>query len=238
MPAVLAFGAGHRQFRPWRRSPLSGRSRCCCSSTSPARCGTGCRPTSPWPPSAWSSSASVPWPRPGLAGCGRDGRGGLRVLFGGVVSSVLAGRPPVAAASHPARDAAGDALGVPARLAGWALARSVGRPWGCSGRRRPRSAAWMRRAACRGLAARLRADWPSCPGAEHRARRTAGGGRRSDEACAALRRDFLATPCRPTGLSTPARTLVRLVDELSWLTSGPVQASAAGSARPTGPPSE
>ncbi|MHB8242013.1 MAG: FUSC family protein, partial [Solirubrobacteraceae bacterium] len=36
-------------------------------------------------------------------------------------------------------------------------------------------------------------------------------------ALAALRRGFLATPYRPTGLSTPARTVVRLVDELDWV---------------------
>src|SRR5882724_3864963 len=34
---------------------------------------------------------------------------------------------------------------------------------------------------------------------------------------------FLATPYRPTGLSTPARTTVRLVDELIWLNSIVIQ---------------
>ena len=34
-----------------------------------------------------------------------------------------------------------------------------------------------------------------------------------------MRSAFLATPYRPTGLSTPARTTVRLVDELIWLNS-------------------
>ena len=37
------------------------------------------------------------------------------------------------------------------------------------------------------------------------------------QAVEALRSAFLATPYRPTGLSTPARTTVRLVDELIWL---------------------
>ena len=41
--------------------------------------------------------------------------------------------------------------------------------------------------------------------------------RTADEAVAALHRAFLATPYRPTSLSTAARTVVRLVDELSWL---------------------
>ena len=39
----------------------------------------------------------------------------------------------------------------------------------------------------------------------------------ADQAVEALRSAFLATPYRPTGLSTPARTTVRLVDELIWL---------------------
>ena len=34
---------------------------------------------------------------------------------------------------------------------------------------------------------------------------------------ATLHRGFLATPYRPTGLSTPARTIVGLVDDLNWL---------------------
>ena len=41
----------------------------------------------------------------------------------------------------------------------------------------------------------------------------------ADQAVGALRGTFLATPYRPTGLSTPARTTVRLVDELIWLNS-------------------
>jgi len=38
-----------------------------------------------------------------------------------------------------------------------------------------------------------------------------------------LRSTFLATPYRPTGLSTPARTTARLVDELAWLNSIVIQ---------------
>ena len=45
----------------------------------------------------------------------------------------------------------------------------------------------------------------------------------SDQAVGALRGAFLATPYRPTGLSTPARTTVRLVDELIWVNSIVVQ---------------
>jgi hypothetical protein len=43
------------------------------------------------------------------------------------------------------------------------------------------------------------------------------------QAAEALRSAFLATPYRPTGLSTPARTTVRLVDELNWLNSIVIQ---------------
>src|ERR1700719_4210902 len=45
----------------------------------------------------------------------------------------------------------------------------------------------------------------------------------ADQAVEALRSAFLATPYRPTGLSTPARTTVRLVDELNWLNSIVIQ---------------
>ena len=41
----------------------------------------------------------------------------------------------------------------------------------------------------------------------------------SDQAVEALRGAFLAMPYRPTGLSTPARTTVRLIDELNGLNS-------------------
>ena len=41
----------------------------------------------------------------------------------------------------------------------------------------------------------------------------------ADAEVAALHEAFLAAPYRPTGLSTPARTIVRLVDELAWLDS-------------------
>ena len=39
----------------------------------------------------------------------------------------------------------------------------------------------------------------------------------ANAAVKALHQGFLATPYRPTGLSTPARAIVRLVDDLSWL---------------------
>ena len=41
--------------------------------------------------------------------------------------------------------------------------------------------------------------------------------RQAEDALKGLQQSFLATPYRPTGLGTPARTVVRLVDELNWL---------------------
>ncbi len=41
-----------------------------------------------------------------------------------------------------------------------------------------------------------------------------------------LRQVFLATPFRPTGLSTATRTVVRLVDELTWLDAIVIESSA------------
>ena len=74
-------------------------------------------------------------------------------------------------------------------------------------------------AACRALAARLRSDAAHRLGgadapsdAEHDAAIA-----QSDDAVRALHRVFFATPYRPTGLSTAARTVVRLVDEINWL---------------------
>ncbi len=40
---------------------------------------------------------------------------------------------------------------------------------------------------------------------------------RADDAVSDVQAVFFATPYRPTGLNTAARTLVRLVDELRWL---------------------
>ncbi|MHA3703874.1 FUSC family protein, partial [Jatrophihabitans sp. YIM 134969] len=72
--------------------------------------------------------------------------------------------------------------------------------------------------ACRLLAARLRVGVDAATGAltELSVREAADAAAR--DAVAALRRNFYATPNRPTGLSTPARALVRLVDELGWFT--------------------
>ncbi len=150
---------------------------------------------------------------------------GFGVLFAGVVSSVLASATAtlllafILSVSLP-----GSAGSIPARLAGWGLASAaawvaVAVLWPAPARyplRRPAAAAG------RALAHRLRVDvarataeLDGTPGPSDAERDEAVQG--GDEAVAALRRAFLATPYRPTGLSTADRAVVRLVDEIGWL---------------------
>ena len=147
---------------------------------------------------------------------------GFGVLFAGVVSSVLAGATLslllafILPVSLP-----GPVSSIPDRLAGWGLASvasllAVALLWPAPARDPLRDAAI---AACRAIAARLRSDAASLLGRERGL-----GAAEHDDAIAgarasvgALHRVFLATPYRPAGLSTAARTVVRLVDELNWL---------------------
>jgi uncharacterized membrane protein YccC len=153
---------------------------------------------------------------------------GFGVIFAGVVSSVLAGAATTLLLAFilPVSLAA-PASAVPDRLAGWAMTGGAALVaivllWPAPARDRLRGAA---AAACRALAARLRAgvayllsgmDEQFALDRDHTAAQ-------SDEAIEALRSTFLAMPYRPTGLSTPARTTVRLVDELAWLNSIVIQ---------------
>lgn len=129
---------------------------------------------------------------------------GFAVVFIGVISSVLAGATTslllafILPVSLPAPVSA-----VPSRLEGWGLASIVALAavavlWPAPTRDPLRPPAIL---ACRALARRLRDD----------------AGTAADDAVAKLRSVFFATPYRPTGLSTSARALVRLVDELGWL---------------------
>jgi uncharacterized membrane protein YccC len=144
------------------------------------------------------------------------------VLFAGVVSSVLASASTslLLACILPI-SAAAPASTIPDRLIGWGLASAVALVaiavlWPAPTRDPLRAPAV---AACRALAARLRAEiafvmgGADAPSAEAYAQAIAD----ADAAVDSLHRGFLATPYRPTGLSTPARTIVRLVDELNWL---------------------
>jgi hypothetical protein len=144
------------------------------------------------------------------------------VLYAGVVSSVLAGASTslllafILPVSLP-----GTAASIPDRLAGWGMAAAaslvaIAVLWPAPTREPLRMPAI---AACRALAARLRSEaaymlgGQGAPSAEGHALAVA----EADAAVSALHAGFLATPYRPTGLSTPARTIVRLVDDLNWL---------------------
>ncbi len=124
------------------------------------------------------------------------------VLFAGVVSSVLAGATTTLLLAFilPVT-LAGTASQIPDRLAGWGLASLASLPaiallWPAPVRDPVRDAAI---AALRALARRLRR------------------GGNADAELDALQQAFFATPYRPTGLSTAARSVVRLIDELKWL---------------------
>jgi uncharacterized membrane protein YccC len=149
---------------------------------------------------------------------------GFGVIFAGVVSSVLAGASTALLLAFilPVSLAA-PASAIPARLAGWAMAAGAALVatallWPAPAHDRLRSAA---AAACQALAARLGAGVAYLRSGrdEQAARDRDHAAAQSDQAVEALRSTFLATPYRPTGLSTPARTTVRLVDELAWLNS-------------------
>jgi uncharacterized membrane protein YccC len=164
------------------------------------------------------------------------------VLFAGVVSSALASASTslllafILPVSLP-----GPVSSIPDRLAGWLLAGAASLVairllWPAPAReplRRPLVQA------CTALIGRLRAEVAfaqkftaldqagtgSAPGRPDPTQASLDPVRASLEAATAesntavatLRRTFFATPYRPTGLTTAARTLVRLVDEIIWL---------------------
>jgi uncharacterized membrane protein YccC len=154
---------------------------------------------------------------------------GFAVLFAGVVSSVLAGATTslLLAFILPV-SLAGPASSIPDRLAGWGLAAAAAIPairflWPAPARDPVRDGAID---ACRAVAARLRAG-VAFMRAGRRTEDRDGFEAAVDASSAAVQRLhdlFFATPYRPTGLSTAARAVVRLVDELKWLDSVLVRA--------------
>ena len=157
------------------------------------------------------------------------------VLFLGSVSSVLAGASTalllafILAVSLPA-----GASAIPDRLAGWGIAGGVSLfaialLWPAPVRNPVRGGATE---ACRALAARLRAEVAFANGEVSAEERNVIAVR-AQEAVGQLQRAFFATPYRPSGLSTDARAVVRLVDELRWLND--VILLASGEARPATP---
>ena len=146
------------------------------------------------------------------------------VLFAGVISSELAGATTSLLLSFVLPvSLAGPVSSIPDRLAGWGLASglsllAISLLWPAPAHDPVRGAAID---ACRAIAARLRADvdymvsgrLPSVKPAHDAAVARAAAAEEG------LRQTFFATPFRPTGLSTSARAIVRLVDELRWLNS-------------------
>jgi hypothetical protein len=146
------------------------------------------------------------------------------VVFSGVVSSVLAGATTslllafILPVSFP-----GSASSIPDRVAGWSLAAAasllaISLLWPSPVGNPVRTAAID---ACRALADRLRADvaYMLGDGSESAWAVHAAVVTRADQAVEQLHRVFFATPYRPTGLSTDQRAVIRLVDELRWLTA-------------------
>jgi uncharacterized membrane protein YccC len=146
---------------------------------------------------------------------------GFAILFAGVVSSVLAGATTslllafILPVSLP-----GPVSSIPDRVAGWGLSGivsilAIALLWPSPARNPVRVAAIN---ACRALAQRLRAEiaWVTGgqSGSDDELRAAVA---RAGEAVDGLQRTFFATPYRPTGLTTGARAVVRLVDELRWL---------------------
>ncbi|MCU1668263.1 MAG: hypothetical protein JWP40_1190 [Blastococcus sp.] len=143
---------------------------------------------------------------------------GFLVLFAGVVSSALAAASTSILLSFilPVATPAGPAA-IPDRLLGWLLAGIVSLPavtllWPA-----PRSDPLRDAAAeaCRQLSARLTAEVARWHGED-------GGDvdeavARANAAVDRLRATFLATPYRPSGLTTATRAVIRLVDEVVWL---------------------
>lgn len=144
------------------------------------------------------------------------------VLFAGSVSSVMASASTslllafILPVTLP-----GTVASLGPRLLGWGIAAVVAVVaivvlWPAPTREPLRGPAAD---ACRALAARLRAEAAAMlrAGDPELAAQRDTATREADAAVAALRGSFLNTPYRPTGLSTSARTIVRLVDELTWL---------------------
>ena len=147
------------------------------------------------------------------------------VLFGAVVSSVIASATtPLLLSFVLPVTVPGPVSQIPDRVAGWGISAAVSLVaitvlW-------PSPVAFpveARAIAAWALAARIRAEIAWILGERdgldelERAYETARA--RSDDAVGSLDKLFLATPYRPTGLSTRARAEIRLVDELRWLST-------------------
>ncbi|MFF4896285.1 FUSC family protein [Streptomyces sp. NPDC001068] len=160
------------------------------------------------------------------------------VLFCGVVSSALAGAATSLLISFVlAATLTGPVSAIPDRVAGWSMGGAatvlaVALMW-------PRPAGQPLRTClaevCAQQARYLRAEADCVRAALPHTAALEVAAQDTGNAAAALRKAFYATPYRPTGLSTTARALVRLVDEALWLCGVLQQAPPPGPAR-SGPP--
>jgi uncharacterized membrane protein YccC len=162
------------------------------------------------------------------------------VLFAGVVSSVLAAATvSMLLAFVLSVSIAAPASQLPDRLAGWGLAGAaslvaIAVLWPAPAADRLRAAAT---GACRALARRLRAEVDHLlAGGDGPAGERDAAVAASEAAAAALARTFLATPYRPTGLTSSGRAVVRLVDEVAWLNAIVAQAPPHPSGLPANRP--
>jgi uncharacterized membrane protein YccC len=144
------------------------------------------------------------------------------ILFAGAVSSVLASATTTLLLAFilPVSLRA-PASAIPERVAGWGLAAAtsllaISLLWPAPSRNPIRTAGIE---ACRALAARLRCEVSYVMSAgvidAETAHREAIA--RADAAVETMQRVFFTTPYRPSGLTTDARAVIRLVDELRWL---------------------
>jgi len=146
---------------------------------------------------------------------------GFAVLFAGVVSSVLAGASTalllgfILPVTLP-----GPVSSIPARLSGWLLAGAASLVaivllWPAPAQD-PLRAPLVR--ACSLLGRRMRAEVEDVrAGRDADRKSTDAAVADSAAAVQSLRTSFFGTPYRPTGLTTSARIMVRLVDEFVWL---------------------
>ncbi len=162
---------------------------------------------------------------------------GFGVIFVGVVSSVLAGASTslLLAFILPVT-VSGPISSISDRVAGWGIAAgatliAVGLLWPAPTRGPLRLAAI---AACRALAARLRAEvaYVMSNQEEPFAHDRDHAVTQANDAVSALHRSFLTTPYRPTSLNTAARTVVRLVDELNWLNAIVIESAVPAEGAP------
>jgi hypothetical protein len=149
---------------------------------------------------------------------------GFGIIFSGVVSSVLAGATtPLLLSFILPVSLPGPVSSIPFRVAGWGLASAaallaISLLWPAPARDPVRG---MAISACRALANRLRVEVTFILSGRDPALQSdrEHAIEHADQAIEQLDSTFFATPYRPTGLSTSARAVVRLVDELRWLNS-------------------